>query len=261
MSYEQGAGVPHFALRLAYDGSDFAGWWRQPGLRCVASDIDQAGTAIGEPDLQCTGIARTDRGVHAREQIARVSCQRPWTTEHLCRALNHHLATDCRCLSAARVTDDWDIRASCRSKTYTYACDCSPWGDPFARRWAWRPPTGGDWQGLQNAAKILVGKHDFRCFIRRGEYRHDTVCTLQDITWTREGNIWRCGIQGDRFIYRLARSLVGCMWSAARDPTQLAHINEALEGGAPHPATMQQAPAHGLCLEKVELHQPLQWSA
>lgn len=253
--------MPQFALRLAYDGTDFAGWWRQPGLRCVASHVDQAGMAIGEPQLHSHGIARTDGGVHARAQIARVSCQRQWSAAAFCQALNRQLDGDCRCLGAAAVDQDWDLLGAADSKTYCYRCDSTAHGDPFQRRWAWRAPLGADWQLLQKAAHLLQGRHDFRCFLRRGDYRQDTVCNLEEVRWLQEHGQRQCWMRGNRFIYRLARSLVGCMWSIARGSSSLNDLEHALNQGVANPATQQQAPAHGLCLEQVSLIHELNWSA
>ena len=91
------------ALLLAYDGSAFAGWWRQPGRRTVAAELDAACRRIGEEAVAAIGASRTDAGVHARGQVARLDLQRSWEPEALLRALARQLPADLSCMGVAPV--------------------------------------------------------------------------------------------------------------------------------------------------------------
>jgi tRNA pseudouridine38-40 synthase len=247
-----------FALLLAYDGSDFFGWWRQPGMRTVAGVLDEAFVRIGEPAAAAIGASRTDAGVHARGQVAVVSLARSWRPPHLQRALSPHLPPDLSCQGVACVDEEWNPAHAAIGKTYSYWIDNGAIGDPFSRRTAWRPAFRLDINALAQAAALIPGRRDWRAFVRRGDEREDTVRTISEVTWQEQGDFLICSITGEGFIYRLARSLVGGMVAVANETCSLDHLRQAL-GGEESPAGAQQAPARGLCLEQVEFETALAW--
>ena len=253
--------MPRYALLLAYDGTDFAGWWRQPGIRTVAGELDAAFARIGEPQAEPVGASRTDAGVHARGQVAQVDCQRAWDPAHLTQVLNRQLPDDLVCRATAAVADDWHAVHAAGGKTYRYRLHVAPQGDPFvARRIAWRTPFQVPLTDLQQAAMPLVGDLDAGGFVRRGEHREDLHLRLDCLRWYDRGEYRICQIRGTRFAYRLVRSLVGGMVAAATGTvTQAAWL--AAIAGEQNPAGQQQAPARGLCLERVHYARPPHWQA
>src|SRR3954468_4066245 len=133
--------MPRYALLLAYDGTAFAGWWRQPGARTVAGELDAAFARLGEPAAAPVGASRTDAGVHAEGQVAHVDLARAWRPRALADALARQLPDDVACLGVAPVADDWPAVHEVRPKTYRYALAVGAVRDPFwAARFAWRPP-------------------------------------------------------------------------------------------------------------------------
>jgi len=250
--------MPACALLLAYDGSDFVGWWRQPGLRTVAGALDEAFARIGEPGAHALGASRTDAGVHARRQVAVVSHARQWRPPHLQRALAPHLPPDLSCQGVAHVADGWNATHSALGKTYTYWIDNGAINDPFARRTAWRPPFRLDLAALSAVAQLIPGRRDWCAFARRGDEREDTVRTITEVSWQAEGGFLVCSVSGDGFIYRLVRSLVGGMVAVANETCTRDQFRRAL-AGEDGPASAQQAPARGLCLEEVRYASDLAW--
>lgn len=238
------------ALMLAYDGSGFAGWWRQPDQRTVAGELDAAFARIGEPGAAPVGASRTDAGVHARGQVAHAALARAWEPRSLLRALAEQLPPDLACVAAAPVGADWNAAHAAVGKTYSYRIDAGVVADPFAHRTAWRPPFRLDLAALQAAAAPIAGRRDWRAFARRGEAREDTVRTITRVAWRAERDALLCEIDGDGFIYRLVRSLVGAMVAVAHGGCPAGELERALAGEATG-ASQQQAPAHGLCLERV----------
>jgi tRNA pseudouridine38-40 synthase len=253
--------MPRYALLLAYDGTAFAGWWRQPGLRTVGCELDAAFARLGEPAAEAVGASRTDAGVHARGQTAHVDCQRTWEPGALARALARQLPADVVCRGVAAVADTWHAVHDAAGKTYRYRLAVSAAPEPFlAPRIAWRPPFAVPLAGLQDAARLLPGAHDFAAFARRGEQREDLHCLLHAVTWYDCGGYRICRVRGSRFAYRLVRSLVGGMVATAQGTVSHEAWALALAGTAT-PAAQQQAPAHGLCLERVHYAAPPAWSA
>lgn len=240
--------MPRFALLLAYDGTDFAGWWRQDGRRTVAGELDAACARLGEADAAAVGASRTDAGVHARGQLAHVDLRRDWQPGQLAAALARHLPPDLSCLGAALVPATWHAVHGVRRKTYRYLID--PGADPFLARTAWRVPRTLDAGLLARASALVPGRRDWAAFVRRGEYRADTSSRVLTCRWRREGAALACDLAADGFIYRLARSLVGGMVAVGRGSIPLAEWSAALTG-TPCGAARQQAPAHGLHLLRV----------
>lgn len=253
--------MPRYALQLAYDGTEFSGWWRQPERRSVAGELDAAFARLGEPGAAAIGASRTDSGVHARGQVAHVDCARTWTAGELQRALTRHLPTDLVCRSTARVADDWHAVHDATAKTYRYRLDVGVLPDPFfAPRISWRPAFAAEsaLAPLQRSAQILPGDHDFRAFVRRGDHRQDHCTHLHTVRWYDADRYRICQVRGARFTYRLVRSLVGGMVAVAHGTTTSEDWQRAVAGDVT-PAAHHQAPAHGLCLERVHYAQPPHW--
>lgn len=243
-----------FALLIAYDGTDFAGWWRQPGTRTVAGVFDEAFARIGETQAQVVGASRTDAGVHAQGQVAHVTTTRAWGADDLLRALATHLPSDVACRQVATVADTWDACHDASGKTYHYTIDHGEVADPFLARFAWRPPFRLDPERLLDAALGIAGERDWSGFSRRGETRHldgDLVRRIDRVTWSVTGARLSCEVTGGGFTYRLVRSLVGAMVAVANGTCSRADLDAAL-AGQDSPAGRQQAPARGLCLMQVE---------
>lgn len=242
-----------YALLLAYDGTAFHGWWRQPGRRTVAGELDAAFRRVGEPAAAAIGASRTDAGVHAQGQVAHVDLRRDWLPLHLVTALGAHLPADLVCRGVARVDDGWHAVHDVRAKTYRYTVDTGICADPFlAARFAWRPPyaRGLDLAALRAAAIPVRGSRDWTAFRRRGEHRADTRCRIIRASWRRQDRSLVCSLTATGFIYRLARSLVGGMVAVAQGGCEFGDWTRALAGEAT-PAARQQAPAQGLCLHHV----------
>jgi tRNA pseudouridine38-40 synthase len=248
--------MPRYALLLAYDGGAFAGWWRQPDQRTVAGELDAALARLGEAAAEATGASRTDAGVHARGQLAHVDLRRTWDSADLARRLNGHLPADLACRGAAAVDDGWHAVHGVRRKTYRYRV--ATVRDPFVAATAWFPPSTLDPAILHTCAGLAPGQRDWAAFVRRGDHRADTTHLLRVCRWRTRGALWTCDLTADGFIYRLARSLVGGMVLAARGGCSVADWSAALAGER-RPAATQQAPAHGLCLERVVHRRPPGW--
>lgn len=242
-----------FALLIAYDGTAFAGWWRQPGQRTVAGVFDEAFARLGEAGAEVVGASRTDAGVHAEGQVAHVTTTRTWQCGELLRALATHLPADAACRAVLAVADDWDACHRAVAKTYRYTIDHGTVADPFLARYAWRTPFVLDPQRLYDAAHGIAGERDWSGFSKRGETRHldgDLVRRIDRVAWTLDGHRLCCEVTGGGFTYRLVRSLIGAMVAVANGTCTRDDLDAALAGCA-SPAGRQQAPAHGLCLMRV----------
>lgn len=230
-------------LRLAYDGTGFAGCCELPDQRTVCGVLRQALERVNaEPGLIET-LSRTDAGVHARGNVGHVELGRTMDDADLLAVLDRHLPEDLRCTGVASV-DDGPVQGP---KLYRYTLDTSPHGDPLAARFTWRPASPVGAGVLQDLAAPLVGTRDWVAFRRTGETRADLVRTIRAATWTPGDGVLHFTISGSGFPYRLVRSLVGGMVAVARGGATREDWLGALDGKETAAAT-QTAPARGLTL-------------
>ena len=244
--------MPRFALRLAYDGTEFSGWWRQPNRKTVAGELDQAFARIGEPAARAEGASRTDAGVHAADQLAHVDCQRTWHADALRLALGRQLPPDLAVRAVAAVPDEWNAIAGVRRKTYGYRLDLGPSPDPMLSRFAWRPPWSARIDRSRMAAAVarLPGERDWSAFVRRGDRREDPRCRIIAARLVTRGSTVEIRLTADGFLYRLVRSLTGAVGAVACAAATMDDLDAAL-AGTTTTASRQQAPARGLHLLRI----------
>lgn len=238
-------------LTLQYDGSDFAGWAAQPGLRTVQEELERAlRTILGEHDdagapLALTVAGRTDSGVHAWGQVAsyRHEAVDP-------QRLNSLLPPDVAVLASEPAVDSFDARRDATSRTYCYRVLVRRTRDVFERGRALWWPRPLDREALADCAALLTGTHDFTAFTPTDtdhvRFRRDVLCA----EWRDRGDLLELWIEADTFMRHMNRVLVGTMLEVASGRLAVEQFAELLEG-RPRSAAGPTAPAHGLALASV----------
>jgi len=238
-----------YRLVVAYDGTEFHGWQRQPGCRTVQGVLEPAlAGLLGMDDVTLQGAGRTDAGVHARGQVASFRAATPVPGAALRHALSPRLPRDVRVLASAVAADDFDARRSARARRYSYRLLRAE--DPLEERFAWRPRRWPEPAALEAATRVLEGRRDCSSFRSTGSSETNPVCDVSRARWeTWEGGL-RLEIVADHFLYHMVRSIVGTALEvcAAADPA--GRMREVV-GARDRSAAGPTAPAHGLCLEEV----------
>ncbi len=241
-------------LTIEYDGTYFAGWARQPGLRTVQGELERALHTLlgargptGEP--MCVTVAgRTDRGVHAWGQIASY----PHEALDPLR-LNALLPDDVSVLCSEPAHDGFDARADAKSRTYCYRVLARRERSVFERGrslW-WARPL--DREALDACASALVGTHDFTAFTptQTDHVRFERkVMRAEWLNIDSDAQLLEFWIEADTFMRHQNRVLVGTMLEVAGGQRALESFFELLEG-RPRSHAGPTAPAHGLALSSV----------
>jgi tRNA pseudouridine38-40 synthase len=238
-------------LTLEYDGSGFAGWGRQPGLRTVQEELERAlRTVLGEHDvdgqpLKLTVAGRTDRGVHAWGQVA---SYRHEAVDPL--RLNGLLGDDIAVLAAEPMHDGFDARRDARTRTYCYRVLARRSRSVFERATSFWWTGSVDRDAIRECARLLPGRHDFRAFTP-SETEHTWFrCDVARAEWLGEGDLLEFWIEADMFLRHMNRALVGTMLDVASARRSVDEF-VALLDGRPRPEAGHTAPAHGLALAGV----------
>jgi tRNA pseudouridine38-40 synthase len=238
-------------LTLQYDGTEFAGWARQPDLRTVQGELEQAlRTILGERDargepLTVRVAGRTDRGVHAWGQVAsyRHEAVDP-------QRLNSLLASDLAVLGCEPAADTFDARRDATSRTYCYRVLARRTRDVFERGRALWWPRRLDPLALEDCAKLLRGRHDFTAFTPTETEHTHFECNVMAASWRGDGDVLELWIEADMFLRHMNRVLVGTMLEVAAGRRELPDF-AGLLGGMPRSHAGPTAPAHGLALVSV----------
>jgi tRNA pseudouridine38-40 synthase len=235
-------------LTLEYDGTEFRGWARQPGLRTVEGVVREALDTVF-PSWDGLAVAgRTDAGVHATGQVASVDVDGGPRPEHAGEALTSALPHDVAVLGAEEASDDFHARFSARSRSYRYKVLARRGRSPLESRRALWWPRAVDLDVLEAAAALVVGEHDFRAFTPTETQHEAFVRVVQSAAWERDGEHLDFTITADSFLRHMVRTLVGTMLELGPDPTQRL---ERLLDGRPRDEGGSTAPPWALYLERV----------
>ncbi|WP_425299485.1 tRNA pseudouridine(38-40) synthase TruA [Nocardia farcinica] len=246
-----GGGLIRVRLDIAYDGTDFVGWARQPGLRTVQGVLEDAlGKVLREP-IQLTVAGRTDAGVHAEGQVAHFDTAAEFDGPQLVHRLARFLPKDVRVKRADVVPPDFDARFSAIRRHYVYRLTTAPYGaEPQAARSVVPCKSAVDVDAMRRASRMLLGLHDFAAFCRRREGA-TTVRELQRFDWERQGDLLLAHVSADAFCWSMVRSLVGAVLAVGegrRSPEWVAGLLRETQRSS----SVTVAPAHGLSLVAVD---------
>jgi tRNA pseudouridine38-40 synthase len=243
--------VTRWKLLIEYDGGGFVGWQRQDNGPSVQAALEEAiGKFCGER-ARVWGAGRTDAGVHALGQVAHVDIRKKATARAVRDAVNHHLKPlPVAVLAAEEADKDFNARTSARERIYRYRIVNRRAPLAVERGRAWHVPYALDAAAMHDAARALVGRHDFTTFRASECQAKSPVKTLDELSVARDGERIAVTARARSFLHHQVRNMVGSLalvgrgkWSRADLERALAAKNRARGGPT--------APPEGLYLVEV----------
>ncbi|TDC70001.1 tRNA pseudouridine(38-40) synthase TruA [Actinomadura sp. GC306] len=245
-------------LDIAYDGSDFAGWARQPNQRTVQGVIEDALARMLrlDPPPMLTVAGRTDAGVHARGQVAHVVvpvAAYSAINGTMPRRLAGLLPPDVRVWRVSIAPEGFDARFSALSRRYVYRVCDNPFGvEPLRRHDVLWHPRPLDLPRMNDAARRLVGENDFAAYCRRREGA-TTIRELLRYEWARDDrdqHLALATVEADAFCHSMVRALVGALLMVGDGRRDVEWPQQVLAARV-RDSAVNVAPAHGLSLEEI----------
>jgi tRNA pseudouridine38-40 synthase len=258
--------VRNLKLVVAYDGTDFAGWQIQPGLKTIQGTLTAAVSALTGENAKVHGSGRTDAGVHAAGQVATFLTQSPIPTPNLVIALNDILPVSIRVMSAEEAPAEFHPRKSAKAKTYRYRIFRESVCSPFVVRYVYHHPWPLNEAAMAEAAQSVVGEFDFTSFaavdpdrqrriLEAEEGEEDAPSNVRAIfasVFRREGPELVYEVRGDGFLHHMVRNLVGLFLLVGKGTVPAGQIPLILAARSRSANPGATAPASGLVLVNVE---------
>lgn len=240
-------------LTIEYDGTNYQGWQRQKNTRRTIQEIiEKTLEQILQERIWLIGSGRTDAGVHAQGQIANFrTTNREMPLKKLKQALNSLLPQDIVITKARAVDLRFHARFDAKSKVYRYTILNRKYPTALWRNFAYFVPYGLDFSRMRKAAKLLIGRHDFRCFQAADKKARDSIRTIEKIKIRKVEDFIYIDIQADGFLYKMVRNIIGTLIEVDRKNQPALNIQEILRS-RDRKLAGPTVSGRGLCLLKVK---------
>ena len=198
-----------YAGLVEYDGSGFAGWAAQPGIRTVEGTLAEGLQTVLRHPVKLSVAGRTDAGVHASGQVVSFEADSDLPPSSISYKTTAVLPKDLALRRCVEAEGGFDARRDARSRSYEYRIVNDPVRSPLRRHRAIYVARELDFGLLQQAARLLRGTHDFRAFTPTRTYHVRFERILSESSWERSGDLLVYRVTADSFLYGMVRTLVG----------------------------------------------------
>lgn len=242
--------MKRYFFELSYNGKEYFGWQRQPKQNSVQQEIEVAlSKLLSNQPVQVVGCGRTDTGVHAKQYFLHVDLPPIESKEHLIFKLNRMLPDSITIHRINEVDQELHARFNAISRTYRYFIHLKK--DPFINELSWYYPQSLNFDKMNEAAAILLGKQDFTSLSKLHTDVKTNICTVTKAHWVKQNDLeWYFEISADRFLRNMVRATVGTLLEVGlgkMDALGFKAVLEAKDRGA----AAISVPAHGLFLWEI----------
>lgn len=236
---------------VAYDGTNYCGWQIQPNGITIEQVLNEHLSRLLKEDIKVTGASRTDAGVHSLGNVCMFDTNTHMPAEKISYALNQKLPEDIVVVDSCEVSDDFHPRFSKSRKTYEYRILNARFRNPTRRLDTYFYHYPLDTEKMSEAAKYLIGEHDFASFCSANSQAQTTVRTIYDCTVSKTGDIITIRVTGNGFLYNMVRIIAGTLvkiGASDMPADEMKRIIAATDRAVAGPT----APAHGLTMIGLE---------
>lgn len=240
----------NFKITVQYDGTKYNGWQRQGNTKnTIQERFENVLLKMCGKEVEIFASGRTDAGVHAEEQTANFKCDTSMEEVEMLDYMNKYLPEDIRVTSLEEVDVRFHSRLNAVSKTYEYTIATEK-PNVFIRKYVFFVDKKPDVEKMRKAARLMIGKHDFKGFSSVGRFKKSTVRTVNFIEIEEKNNLIKIRINGNGFLYNMVRIIVGTLFSIGTGELEESVIHEIFEEKIRAKAGVT-FPASGLRLVKV----------
>jgi tRNA pseudouridine38-40 synthase len=239
-----------YRATVEYDGTEFLGYQIQAAGRTVQDEIERSLKQVTQTFVRIDAAGRTDTGVHAIGQVIAFNAAWRHTTEDLHRALNATLPHDIIISSLTTADREFHPRFDALSRTYRYQIVNQRWPGVLSRRYAYHVKAPLNVAAMNEAAKTLLGRHDFASFGKPPQGNNSVRDLLQAEWLAAPDKSLHFYVTANAFLYRMVRKIVGTLVQVGVGQLDVADV-EAILAAKNLKLSAPPAPAHGLCLVQV----------
>ncbi len=241
-----------YKLVIEYDGTPFVGWQQQAGALSVQGVLEEALKVALRHPVTVFGAGRTDTGVHALNQVAHIETEEELNTYRLFESLNalvrpHPISIK----SIAQAADDFHARFSAQKRHYVYKIQNTPFPPATLAGHVWWIRPKLNLEKMQQAANLMLGKHDFSTFRASECQAKSPIKTLDSFEIKANGDLVECFVSARSFLHHQVRNMVGTLALVGQEKWSVADFQKAFAAcdrtkGGP------TAPPQGLYFESVD---------
>jgi tRNA pseudouridine38-40 synthase len=243
-----------YKMTIAYDGFNYSGWQVQPNGRSIQQEIESALLTLCKSPIKVIASSRTDAGVHALGQVAHFSLPTFIDPQKLIYSLNGILPPDIRIKELSPTSKEFHARFQAKRKIYHYHLHHEPFHDPAKRFYSYHVRHSFDLEKLKTAIPYFIGTHNFKAFANeneKGSARHAPIKTIYAIRLIEERGGHRLEFEGNGFLYKMVRNIVGTLLECASGKLSPEHLPEIFLSQTRR-KSLKSAPAHGLFLVRID---------
>jgi tRNA pseudouridine38-40 synthase len=247
--------VATWKLTVEYDGTRYYGWQEQKNARTIAGELRAAGESVLSKPVEIAGAGRTDSGVHALGQVARLRTDGKQKRPDLLHALNDRLPADINILKVEQARDGFDPRREALARYYLY--QISTRRSALAKRYVWWVKDALNEAAMREAARSLPGRHEFARFCDKRAGDGSTIVVVNDVQFGSDGDLLLLRIGASHFLWKMVRRIVGALVEVGRGSISVDEFANVIDSQRSVNRTESfdvaghTAPPSGLFLERV----------
>lgn len=242
----------NYKMLIAYDGTRYYGWEHQPNTdMTIQGKLETVLAKMTGVPVEVIGAGRTDAGVHAKGMVANAHMDTQMSEDEIYAYMNHYLPDDIAVLEVRKAADRFHSRYNAVGKTYCYTLYIGNGKPLFNRKYVYVPEKIPDLERMQEAAKYLIGEHDYASFCGNPKMKKSTVRIVDEITIKQNGSYVNITYHGTGFLQYMVRILTGTLLEVGygkRTPESMIGLLEARDRSK----AGYTVPAQGLCMMKVD---------